>query len=206
MRLLSRKKERSEKFKIPDYTKLHLNMLLYKSRQHYETWILFNENIPDDLKEQFRENPEIILPDSFWVRMVNFPHRDFLLSQKEFLVPPLIVDTFDFTEEDLNLVKDEYHLFDSERETGRCPFCRVDLSNPHMRILSEKPIREWGIYTRGTVKGGGVSALCIHLLFKDDYESLSPDELWMNGWQMGPELKDAVKRERRKNHGTLMVI
>lgn len=204
MGLLSRKKERSEKFKMPDYAKLHLNMLLYKSRRHYETWTLFNDSVPEDLKEEFRENPEIILPNSFWARVANFPRKKFLL-QREFLVPPLIVDTFDFTEEDLNLVREEYQLFDSERETGRCPFCRVDLSNPHMRILSEKPMKEWGIYTRGTVKGGGVSALCIHLLFKDNYESLSPDELWMNRWQMSPELKDAVKKERRKNHGTPVV-
>jgi len=185
---LFKKSKVGEKLKIVDYTKLRLNMLLYKSRLHYTTWVAFNENIPVDLKEEFGENPQVRLPNSFWARLVDFPQKGFFL-RKEFLGPPTIVDTFEFTEGDLNLAREEYQLFDSEIEIGQCPFCRVNPSDRHMRILSEK-------FKNGTLEAGGVCIPCIHLLFEDDYEPLSPNELWSQGWQMSSGLRVAVKSER----------
>jgi len=152
-------KSKSEKPTLPDLTKIHLDMLLFKCVDHYKAWICFQENIPDDQKEGFKKNPAVNVSDSFYAKAVNLPHKTYFMP-KEFLVDPLIVDSFNFTREELGMLQKEYTLYESEQETNRCPFCRVHGGSRLMPLMSRVTKKLSWIY-------------CIHLLFDDNYKVLS---------------------------------
>jgi hypothetical protein len=153
-------------------------MLLFKCIDHYKAWTCFQENIPDDQKEKFKENPIINLPESWWSRIANLPRKTYFM-QKEFLVDPLIVDTFGFTQQDLDTIQKEYLLYESEQESGRCPFCRVHGGSQLMPILF--PVTKKPSWT-----------YCTHLLFDDRYEILTPKEAMKKGWQFSSGLRKVM--------------
>jgi hypothetical protein len=138
------------KILIPDYTKLHLQMLVYKSMGHYNTWVVIGENISDGEREEFLKERANIVPI-------------------EFLEPPKIMDSFNFTELDLVELKQKYILYDWEKSAGKCPFCRITPSARLMRVLSRN-------VPEGSLKRGGATTHCIHLLWDDKFEVVSLNE------------------------------
>jgi len=172
-----KKQDEKRKALIADYRLLHIDMLLYKSAEHYRVWTLFGENIPSDLRQEFMENPKVNFPESIYAKAVNLPRKIYFM-QKEFLIPPIVVDSFDFTEADLNLAREEYTLFDSEKESNQCPFCRSTPHLPFMRILSGGK----------SLESGGVCMPCIHLLWDEDYEVLPEHEFIREMRSRNPEI------------------
>lgn len=165
----SRRKNRTpDKFRMHNYCLMSVNMLLYRSRSHYETWTVFHNNTtPEQLKEMLKTK-KVIIPESIWTDLNKLPPIVELSDETITLIKtqPLIVNSFGFTEEDLLTICKDHSLYPSEQASGQCPFCRIGPGHS-MRVLSDK-------FPEGTVEGGGVTVPCIHLIWDENTELMEP--------------------------------
>ena len=148
---------------IPDITKVHRQMLLFRNRVHLQFW----EEGPERRK-MYLELGEIPIKDGPLTqalkKLVKVTGTGIKLSEEDLELiqtPPEIIDSWGFDEEALISIFRKYTLFDWEREADMCPFCRFS-GVGQMKVVSEK-------WERGGLEYGGVWTYCVHLLFDENY-------------------------------------
>jgi hypothetical protein len=150
---------------VPDLRKQHLKMLLYRSRQHFDVHKILGCHSE---RQVALETGAINIPRGIWAESMNIKPGMFSLSV-EFLnwanVLPEIIDSYDFTAKRLDEIRQEYTLYESEKDDNQCPFCRVNHKTHLMQVLSSN-------FPQCGIEKGGVSTYCIHLMFDENYEPL----------------------------------
>lgn len=168
-----KKTKTPEKFRVPDLTKLHIDMLLYRSVEHYKLWTVFG-NHPD--RKVVLEFGKVHIPKSIYAESMGMKDGIFKIPEETLSLastPPEIVDSYGFTTFDLAEICNKYQLYSWEKEQNKCPFCRISSSN-QMRVLSS-------FYKEGRIERGGVACYCIHTILDDeDYEALGLKDWFAN--------------------------
>jgi len=140
-------------------------MLLFRSRQHYDSWLVFGSH-PD--RKAILDVGNAHIPRSIFAESMGMKDGSFTIPNDVLELvstPPEVISSRGFTESDLKKIQLEYLLYQSEADAGQCPFCRVHRDIHLMQVLSPHFV------TYGIEKGG-VSCPCIHLCFEDGFEVL----------------------------------
>ena len=122
--------------RIRDWTKEHLQILLFRSREHHNLWCQ-----PFKERKIVAETGEIVLPTrepwgSLCKRFDKFAggvYRPNPETLELMTLEPEVVHLFGFQEEDMIRIWQQYQLFDWERREGRCPLCRIHPGASMMR-------------------------------------------------------------------------